>query len=317
LVCQLRGGGPRKQRANVRMRDRKGLPQPSASAASGFGGSGAENEAARGLPDDALDAMHDAGLFRLLLAASLGGLEPRLSEYVQSIEAVARGDASVAWCMNKDSGCSMTAAYLAPEIAHSIWDDKRAVAAWGNGPSSSVRAVRAIGGWRVAGTYSFASGFRYATWLGAMAPCFEDDGSPLPLPNGKQWERSLLFPRDRAKIDPDVPRVMGVSGTGSDSVTVTDLFVDDAHAVTHESADERREAGSLYPFQAMRLYAGASAMCRWVPRVDCRLRRLRWQRARFRWQARIVWPTTTACSTRRGLGRRAEGCSGADDRGPQ
>lgn len=213
-------------------------------------------EAARGLPEDVLDAMHGAGLFRLLLPRSVGGFELRPAEYVQCIEAVAMGDASVAWCMNQGSGCSMTAAYLAPEIAHSIWDGQRAVLAWGNGPGSTARAVRAEGGWRVTGSYSFASGSRHATWLGAMAPCFEADGSPVLLPNGRQWERTMLFPRHLAKIDPDVWRVMGLSGTGSDSFAVTDLFVDDAHAVTRESDAERRETGSLYRFQAMQLYAG-------------------------------------------------------------
>ena len=91
------------------------------------------------------------------------------------------GDASVAWCMNQGSGCSMTSAYLAPDIAHSIWDDRRAVLAWGNGPGSSARAVRAEGGW-------------HATYLGAMAPCFEADGAPVLQPNGRQWERTMLSP---------------------------------------------------------------------------------------------------------------------------
>ena len=213
-------------------------------------------EAARGLPDDVLNAMHDAGMFRLLLPRSLGGFELRPAEYVRCIEAIAMGDASVAWCMNQGSGCSMTSAYLAPEVAHSIWDDRRAVLAWGNGPGSSARAVRADGGWRVTGTYSFASGSRHATYLGAMAPCFEADGSPVLHPYGRQWERTMVFPRHLATIDPDVWRVMGLSGTGSDSFSVTDLFVDNAHAVTRESDDERRETGSLYRFQAMQLYAG-------------------------------------------------------------
>ena len=213
-------------------------------------------EAARGLPEDVLDAIHGAGLFRLLLPRSVGGFELRPAEYIQCVEAVAMGDASVAWCMNQGSGCSMTSAYLAPEIAHAIWDGRRAVLAWGNGPGSTARAVRAEGGWRVTGSYSFASGSRHATWLGAMAPCFEADGSPVLLPNGRTWERTMLFPRHLATIDADVWRVMGLNGTGSDSFTVTDLFVDDAHAVTRESDAERREAGSLYRFQAMQLYAG-------------------------------------------------------------
>ena len=213
-------------------------------------------EAARGLPPDVLDAMHQAGMFRLLLPRSLGGFELRPSEYVQCIEAIAMGDASTAWCMNQGSGCSMTAAYFQPEIARAIWGPANAVLAWGNGPGSSAKAVRTDGGWRVTGTYSFASGSRHATWLGAMAPCFEADGSPVLQPDGRQWERTMVFPRDRATIDSAVWNVMGLNGTGSDSFTVTDLFVDDAHSVTREFDPERRETGTLYSFQAMQLYAG-------------------------------------------------------------
>ena len=213
-------------------------------------------EAARELPGDVLDAMHDAGMFRLLLPRSLGGFELKPAEYVQCIEAIAMGDASAAWCMNQASGCSMTSAYLAPEVSREIWGGKRDVLAWGNGPGSSSKAVRAEGGWRVSGGWSFASGSRHATWLGAMAPCFNADGSPVSRPDGRQWERTMLLPRQHARVDPDVWNVMGLSGTGSDSFALSDLFVDDAHSVTRESPDERREAGTLYRFQAMQLYAG-------------------------------------------------------------
>ena len=82
------------------------------------------------------------------------------------------------------------------------------------------------------------------------------DGSPVLRPDGRVWERTMLLPRHQAKVDPDVWNVMGLSGTGSDTFHLTDLFIDDAHSVTRESADERREAGTLYRFQAMQLYAG-------------------------------------------------------------
>ena len=66
----------------------------------------------------------------------------------------------------------------------------------------------------------------------------------------------MLFPRHLAKVDPDVWNTMGLRGTGSDTFTLTGVFVDDAHAVTREAAEERRETGTLYRFQAMQLYAG-------------------------------------------------------------
>ena len=211
-------------------------------------------EAASALPSDVLDAMHDAGMFRLLLPRSAGGYELTPSDYVQCIEAIAMGDASAAWCMNQGSGCSMAAAYVAPEIAHQVWGDRHAVLAWGQGPGA--RAVRTAGGWRVTGSWSFASGSRHATWLGALTPCFHEDGSPVRHPDGRPWDRTMLFPRELAVIDGDVWQVMGLQGTGSDTFSITDLFIDDAHALTRESPDERREGGALYRYQAMQLYAG-------------------------------------------------------------
>ena len=166
------------------------------------------------------------------------------------------GDCSAAWCINQGSGCSMSSVYLPPGTAREVWDNPRAVLAWGQGPGA--KAIRAEGGWRVTGTWSFASGSRHATWLGAMCPCFNADGSPILNEAGKPWDRTLLFPRDKAVIE-DVWRVMGLRGTGSDNFTVTDLFIDDAHAMTRESPAERRADGPLYRFQAMQLYAAGFA----------------------------------------------------------
>jgi hypothetical protein len=86
------------------------------------------------LPGDVLDGMHGAGMFRLLIPRAYGGFELKPSDYVRCVEAIAIGDASAAWCMNQGSGCSMTAAYMAPEVSREIWGGKRDVLAWGQGP---------------------------------------------------------------------------------------------------------------------------------------------------------------------------------------
>jgi alkylation response protein AidB-like acyl-CoA dehydrogenase len=213
-------------------------------------------DATNELPPDVLDAMFDAGMFKLLLPRAIGGFELRPIDFIQCVEAIAQGDASVAWCMNQGSGCSMAAAYMAPEVAREIWGGKRDVVAWGQGPAS--KAVRAEGGWRVSGTGSFASGSRHATWLGTMCPSFAADGTAMVRPDGQKWERTFLYRRSQAKID-DVWQVMGLRGTGSDNYTVKDLFVDDAHTLTREYEPERQQHGPLYSFQAMQLYASGFA----------------------------------------------------------
>ena len=102
-------------------------------------------DAACELPKDVLDGMHDAGMFRLLIPRAFGGFELKPSEYVRCVEAIAIGDASAAWCMNQGSGCSMTAAYLAPEVSWEIWGGKRDVLAWGQGPGAkAIRTLRRL-----------------------------------------------------------------------------------------------------------------------------------------------------------------------------
>ena len=76
-------------------------------------------ERERCIPDDVLDALHDARLFRLLIPRSCDGEEVEPATLFEVIEAIAQGDASVGWCIGQGSGVSMTAAYVKPEVARS------------------------------------------------------------------------------------------------------------------------------------------------------------------------------------------------------
>jgi alkylation response protein AidB-like acyl-CoA dehydrogenase len=213
-------------------------------------------DAARELPSDVLDSMHAEGMFRLLVPHSIGGAELDPATYIQCVEAIASGDASVAWCMNQGSGCSMSAGYLDPDVAREVFGGKRDVLAWGMGPGA--KAIRVEGGWRITGNWGFASGSRHASWLGAHCPCFEADGTPQRHPDGRPWERTMLFRREIATIN-DVWQVVGLRGTGSDSYSVRDLFVDDAHTLTRDRPEDRREPGLIYRFAAMQIYASGFA----------------------------------------------------------
>jgi indole-3-acetate monooxygenase len=213
-------------------------------------------EATCELPSDVLDAMHNARMFRLLVPRSLGGAELAPSIYVQAVEQIARGDGSVAWCMNQQSGCSMSAAYLVPAAAREIFGGDRDALAWGQTPGA--RAVRVEGGWRLTCHGTFASGNRHCTWLGAHVPTFEADGTARRDPDGKPTERTMLFPRDAAEII-DTWQVVGLCGTGSDDYAVSDLFIPDAHTLARDLAAGRREQGLPYRFSTLMIYAAGFA----------------------------------------------------------
>ncbi len=105
-------------------------------------------ERQREIVPEVLAALHDARLFRMVLPRSVGGLEVDPVTLMQTIEEIAKADGSTAWCLSQASGCSVAAAYVAPEVAREVFGDARAVMA--SGPlGSDPKAV--VGRGRLSG----------------------------------------------------------------------------------------------------------------------------------------------------------------------
>jgi indole-3-acetate monooxygenase len=211
-----------------------------------------EIERGRRLPAHLLAALMEAGLFRLLLPRSLGGGEIDPPTFARVIEAVAMADGSTAWCLCQNIVCSLVAGSLPAASARAMFGAPNAVLAWGAGPTG--RAVAAAGGYRVTGSWSFASGGRHASWLGAHCPIVEPDGKPRLGPDGAPAVRTVLFPAADAAMT-DIWQVIGLRGTASDAYAVTDLFVPDAFTLIRDDPAERREAGALYCMTTSSLFA--------------------------------------------------------------
>ena len=203
---------------------------------------------------EVVEALVASDMLRLLLPKSLGGQESGLLEYYKAIEALGHADASVAWFVNQSNVSSATSAAAMPrESALAVFGNPGSGLAWGARHSKST-AVRVEGGYRLSGTWSFASGGRHTGgWLGAHSAIQNPDGTPH-LRYGKPDDRSFVFRRSEAKIIDDW-HVLGLRGTGSDSYTVENLFVPDERAPAREAPAERREPGPLYVIGSTLLYA--------------------------------------------------------------
>ena len=212
----------------------------------------AEGESLRRLAPPVQDALLGAGLFRMLLPREHGGLEVSPSTFLAAIEAAARLDGSVAWCLCQGNGCAMIGAYLAPEVGQHIFGgDPRAVVAWGPG-KAEARVVS--GGYRVTGRLAFASGGRHATWLGCHVPVIETDGSYRLGRDGTPVQVTALFPQSSARWI-DTWDVIGLCATGSDDFEIRDLFVPDAHVTIRDRDETRVSAGRLFVMPTMSMYA--------------------------------------------------------------
>lgn len=204
------------------------------------------------IPEPLQEELYRSRLLRMLLPRSVGGDQIEPTTYVRAVEEIARHDASVAWIVFVANSAALIAAFLELEVARSIFADLHTVVAWG--PPNATRALAVDGGYRLSGTWDFASGCRHANWMGAHCHVSEADGSLRLNRQGQPTVRTLLFPVERATVL-DTWNVIGLRGTGSDSYRVTDLFVPEAFSTTREDPALRRERGQLYAFTMQGLYA--------------------------------------------------------------
>lgn len=212
----------------------------------------AESEARRELTAQVFEALLDAGMYRLLLPRTVGGRELPPSRFARVLERIAAADGSAAWCLGQAGGCAMAAGHLAPEVARELFGPPRAVLAWGAGPRGQAVAVE--GGYRVTGTWLFASGGRQANWLGAHVPLCEPDGTPRHSEDGKPLVRTMLFPAESATMT-DVWHVMGLKATGSDNYAVEDLFVPHERTFVLDGEPHPSQTGVIYRFPITLVYA--------------------------------------------------------------
>ncbi len=200
-------------------------------------------EARRELPPWLLDKLRGGRFFRMLQPRSIGGAELRPVSFAMVTEAIAAADASTGWVVCQNNGCSMSAAYLSPEVAREIFGPPTGILAWGP-PGAPFEAQPVDGGYRISGKWRFASGSHHATWLGAHMPIAGSGGKV----------RTMLFPKSSVTMH-DIWHVVGLRGTGSDEYVVEDVFVPQDHSMARDTAAERREDGPLYRFSSNQLYS--------------------------------------------------------------
>ncbi|HEY1626604.1 MAG TPA: acyl-CoA dehydrogenase family protein [Streptosporangiaceae bacterium] len=179
----------------------------------------------RRIPAPLVEALYDSGVFRSMLPREVGGLEVDPVEWLQMIEELARINASVGWLAFINSGVGLT--FLDPERFERfrLRGGGRLILAMSLGRMGG-KAVRVEGGYRISGRWPFASGSPFATWLGGMSAVSDAAGSPVLDSSGQPRRLLAIWPADQARLI-DTWDGLGLRGTGSGDIEISDLFVPD------------------------------------------------------------------------------------------
>jgi indole-3-acetate monooxygenase len=179
-----------------------------------------EIERERTLPAALVDAMTEAGFFRLWLCRAFGGPELTFAEFLPVIEELSRADGSVGWCAMIAAVWSRLSGSVVEEVGREIF-------AAGSRLAGSVnptgKAVAVPGGFRVSGRWSYGSFIQHSHWTVGNSIVHDGD-TPRRDDNGAPDIRFIIFPTSEVEII-DNWHVSGLRGTGSSDFQVSDLFV--------------------------------------------------------------------------------------------
>lgn len=176
-----------------------------------------EGEKIGSLTPDVLQAVTDAGIFKMGMPIEWGGYALGARDLVEVISALGEGDGSAGWAAFVGVGLKNLLA-LGPEIIEEVRADTEGWA----GPAivgASVYATKVgdarkvAGGWMVKGRWAFGSGCKHAKW--ALLGVEYD-----PATAGGSGRGVVVVQRHQYEIVDDW-HVMGLSGTASNSLEIT------------------------------------------------------------------------------------------------
>jgi 3-hydroxy-9,10-secoandrosta-1,3,5(10)-triene-9,17-dione monooxygenase len=168
--------------------------------------------------------LHEAGLFRFHQPKRFGGMELPFIAVVDIAAELARGCPSTAWNVG-NLGCHhWILAYYEPETQHEIWDENPDALIASSIALAAGRGRKVDGGFVVSGRWPFSSGVDNSQWNMLAVTVYGDDGQ-TPV----DWRLCLVPRRDYRIIDTWF--AMGMSGTGSKDIEVTEVFVPERRAL--------------------------------------------------------------------------------------
>ncbi len=172
------------------------------------------------VPKEAIDAIREAGLFRIWIPEKLGGWDVDPVTACRIFEDIARIDSAASWSVQMSNGVAALGRFFGDQAVAEIYEGGNKILADAFAPPGA--AVPVEGGYRFTGQFPFGSGCRYADWFMALGLVM-DDGQPRMV-EGNSVIRIMAFPMAEAEVV-DNWDTLGMRGTGSDDVKVEDLFV--------------------------------------------------------------------------------------------
>ncbi|SCF06661.1 acyl-CoA dehydrogenase family protein [Micromonospora chokoriensis] len=204
---------------------------------------GRETEDRRWIPDENVELLDKAGVFRLAVPRRFGGLDVSLADQVAVLTEIGRGCPSTGWVSMVWVSSAWLATLYPDEAQSEVFASGSVKISGGFTPTGTVTATD--GGYVLNGSWRFNSGCRGADWNIASAI--------RELPDGTSDEVVAIVPMAEFTVVDDW-YTSAAAGTGSCTSTAKGVFVPAHRVVSYEDAVLNTTAGRTAPETPGRRY---------------------------------------------------------------
>src|SRR5579859_4228717 len=172
------------------------------------------NEQHRRIHEESLQALEQAGVFRLRVPKRYGGYEADTSTLVEILAELGQGDGSTAWVAWVLTGNTWLGGLRPDAVQYEVFATPDARVSGTLAPTGKIEPRD--GGFVLNGQWHFHSGSLHSQWSVMSALSFSSEGGPAPV--------AVLVPTKELEVIDDWDTT-GLSGTGSVSSVAKEIFV--------------------------------------------------------------------------------------------
>jgi len=214
------------------------------------------SEENRRIHEESIEALADAGIFRMRAPARYGGYESDTRTLVDVATELGRGDGSTAWVASVYWIPGWMTCMFPDQVQDEVFStpDVRVCGTL----SPSAMAIQTDGGVVVNGKWGFISGALHSHWQEIIAILIGGEGEPMPV--------VALVPTSDLQIIDDW-YTSGFKGTGSVSTIATDVFVPQERVLPigalleGQSASPQSAASAIYRSPLLPVASASSVGC--------------------------------------------------------
>ena len=188
------------------------------------------------------EAIRAAGLYRVVQPRLFGGYQQDFATFLKVIMEIARGHPASGWCYTlASSHAFLVASHWSAEAQAELFGDGDFRACQRATPAGEWKRVE--GGYVISGTFGYCSGSPVSTHF-VGAGVVEGEGA-----GGKRKGLNFIVPRAKYEVLDDWGNeaTIGMSGSGSNSIRLADVFVPDRHITSNDvllTTERMPEGGS-------------------------------------------------------------------------